>query len=340
MAGESLPIRTIVAGLGRAGALAPAVDAPDGTPIIRNHVEALLHLPRFELVAVIDSDTKRYRKAARRHSALRAVPFQASLADLDRGSADVIVLATPTSERESIFRSALALRPRMILVEKPLADDVRTGARLLEAAHRAKVDVRVHFNRRFDGAIQRFLRTKPKAPALVVGRYGKGLFNYASHLVDLLLSWFGPPTHVRALEERPPGADPTISFACTFAGDVQAYVLGMRGLQFDQFEIELDFANRRLAMTNNGVEKRSYVGRRNLYYPGYAHLLEEPARRDTTPTGGYLEFYQALSRAWSRGTDLPGCTVAEGLLNLRVLDAVLRSAKRGGRTIAIKGSAE
>ncbi|MBM3506227.1 MAG: Gfo/Idh/MocA family oxidoreductase [Alphaproteobacteria bacterium] len=334
-----MAIRTIVVGLGRAGALAPAALARHGAPIVRNHVEALLRLPGFELVGVVDNDSGSYRKATRRHPTLRKVPFRTSLGEIPRGAADVVVIATPTSQREAVFRSALALKPRMILVEKPLAADARAGRRLLRAARKAGVDVRVHFNRRFDGAIQWFLRPMPKPPTLVVGRYSKGLFNYASHLVDLLMAWYGPPREVRALEGRPAGSDPTLSFACVFAGGLQAYVLGVRGVKFDQFEVELDFANRRLAMTNNGVEKRSYVGRRNLYYPGYTHLVEEQGRGDATPTGGYLEFYEALGKAWGRGRVLPGCTGDEGQLNLRVLDAVLRSARKGGRAIAMRGSA-
>lgn len=332
-------IRAVIVGLGRAGAIAPAVQASDGATVLRSHAAALLAVPAFEIVGLVDCDPARRTKAVRMHPALRQCRFELSVAAIADVSTDLIVLSTPTEVRDVPFRDSLLMRPRLMLVEKPLGADSKVAHRMVLAAERAGVELRVNFSRRFDPAIRRFRRAMPTTPTLVIGRYNKGLRNYASHLIDLLVDWFGPPTHVRALESDLLGKDPNVSFVCTFPGGWRAYVLAVPGAKYDQFEVDFHFPKGRMEMTNNGVEKRTFAAVANLYYPGYAHLVEQIRLRNVTPTSGYVEFYRAVARAWRGGRLLPGCTGEQAATNIRITDAVLRSAALGSREIKFFGEA-
>ena len=155
----------------------------------------------------------------------------------------------------------------------------------------------------------------------LVCRYNKGLLNYASHMVDLLLHWYGAVEAVQAIGPAEAADDPTVSFRCDMAAGMPAYVIGLPGAQYDQFEIDVFQPQGRVSYANNGVEKRAHEAVADLYYPGYAHLRERTAPRDDTPTGGFVEYYRAVVAALREDGPLPGCTGPEALANLLVLEA-------------------
>ena len=105
--------------------------------------------------------------------------------------------------------------------------------------------------------------------------------------------------------------------------------------------MELLFSNSRAELVNNGVEKRFYHASSDLYYPGYAHLVEDADLRDLTPTGGFVEYYQTLANVFARdgqeaGDDIPGCTGEEALSNLLLLEAVMASADQNGMPVLLE----
>lgn len=325
------PLRIAIAGLGRVGAQAPAVrDDAAKAPIVRNHLDAVLAEGRCRLVALIDADDGARDRVKRRAQLPRDVGLLASLDDLAAGSVDVVVLSTPADTRRETVEQALALAPGLIIVEKPLAGDSAEAEAILALARDAGTALRVNFNRRLDPALQKFRALMPAPPVAVVCRYNNGLFNYASHMVDLLCHWFGPVSQVQAMQDEISQPDPTLSFCCRFAAGFEAVFVGVPGAAYDQFEAELLFSSGAVTLTNNGVEKRFLEAVDDHYYPGYAHLVEAPGLREFSRTGGFAELYRAVAEHFLEGAALPGCTGEEGLACLDILEAVLSSCRQNG----------
>lgn len=315
-----------VVGLGRVGSRND--DVADAEPL--SHVGAVLATPGIRLVAMVDSDRHARAAAAARWRDATDAAILASMDDIAPGSVDVVALCTPTARRAEQVAAALALRPRVLIVEKPLAADLVAARSLVRRAAAADVTLRVNYNRRFDPATRAFRDWFSGTPAKAVLRYGKGLHNYASHMVDLLLDWFGPATAVQALGPAGRG-DPNLDFRCRMAAGFDALFVGVDGLGYDQFEIELLFPDRRLEYAAGGALRRLWRPREDVFYRGYAHVPAEAEETETGRVGGFRELYAAVRDHLNMGAPLAGCDGDAAVAGLAVLDAALRSARDGGR---------
>jgi predicted dehydrogenase len=110
--------------------------------------------------------------------------------------------------------------------------------------------------------------------------------------------------------------------------------MGVDGLGYDQFEIDIVGPDSRVEMRAGGAEIRRYAPVDDLHYKGYRHLAEVEAERDFGPVGGFVELYRAARDHIAAGAPFGGCDGRAALANMAVLDAVLRSAAAGGAATA------
>jgi predicted dehydrogenase len=329
---EYIVISVAILGLGRVGSCYDA--ANDGPP--RSHIGAVLSTTALRLSLLIDPDPQA-RAACRTQwgERIAGVPIVAA-AEAAPCPVDVVAICAPVEGREAQLNAALTLGPRLVIIEKPMASALPRAEAMAKRLEDANVAVRVNFHRRFD---TRFVRTRAELPGLpqrVVFRYGKGLLNYGSHIIDLLLDWFGPIEKVQAVGfETAPVSDPSTSFVCRMAAGFDATALGFSGVDYDLFEGEFYFADRVLALMAGGAKWTRFTPVTSLYYPGYAHLAEDEAARDIGQVGGLGELYQALSSHLHCGTPLAGCDAASALAGMAVLDAVQQSVRQCGAPISL-----
>lgn len=328
-------ISAAVIGLGRIGsgydhgrrASAPA----------RSHLGAILDAGAFGRVVGVDPDSA--ARAAVGACWGDSVVVAPTLPEGGEGF-DVVALCTPSDRRLDLVAQCLDRGARVLVVEKPLSLDVDEARRIVQMAGDAGAELRVNFHRRFDPGIRAARAALGSVPPrLVVMRYGKGLYNYAGHHVDLLLDWFGPIAAVEAIGDDSGDADPVLSFRCRMAAGFDAVVLGLGGLDYDQFEIDVFLADRRLEMRAGGVEKLLYRPVADRFYAGYHHLGEPEAIAPTAPVAGLVDLYQAIAAHLEGGDQLPGCTGLEALAGLEVLAAARSSAAAGGAPIVLGGAA-
>ncbi len=120
----------------------------------RNHLRVLSECDRAELVAVVDRDAARAAAAA---DAYRCQAFT-SVAGL-RGLADAAVVATPTVTHAEIGCTLLEAGLD-VLVEKPIAADLESARKLVDAAARAGRVLQVGHLERFNPAVTALERIK------------------------------------------------------------------------------------------------------------------------------------------------------------------------------------
>jgi predicted dehydrogenase len=319
--------RVAIFGLGRVGSLYDACNA--GPP--RSHVGAVLGTPHLRLSLLVDPDPEaRERVRAQWGSRISNVPLVAQ-PDQVASPVDLAVIAAPSEDREAQVEAALALRPRVLVIEKPLAESVAVGFAIARQARDANAEIRVNFHRRFDPGFRHARSLLPGLPSSVVLRYGKGLFNYGGHLVDLLLDWFGPIDAVAAVGlESAVGPHSNLTFTCRMAAGFDATVIGLSGTNYDLLEGELYFPDRMLSFCAGGAQWSFFRPVDSLYYRGYAHLDEDRNQRAVGPVGGLPELYRAIAGHLCDGNPLPGCDITAAVAGLAVLEAALWSAREGG----------
>ncbi len=326
-------IPVVIVGLGHVGTgnVSLAGDVP------LNHLAAVQAVPGLSIAGLVDPDPATRANARSRHIDADAIVVS-DLTTLPPRTGEVIAICTPAAVRLTVVEQALARRPRVVVIEKPLAMSLNEAGRIVAAVEQAGAELRVNFRRRFDPRHRRWRERAPKHPRAIVMRYGKGLMNYGSHLVDLLLDWYGPVEAVQSLSAAPSSSDvdSSISFRCRMAAGFDAIAVGIEGLDYDQFEIDIMGKAESVSLGSGGADIRRYVAVEALYYHGYSHLAEVDGERDIAPVGGFVELYAAIDAHIRNGVPLPGCDGAAALAGMAVLDAVRRSEKLGGTVVTLE----
>lgn len=310
-----------VIGLGRIGAGYDLL----GSVLPRSHVGALL-ASNFNVTAVVDPMRAAWDGILQAWPQLTGCAYFPSIDYLTDPVADVIVLATPPDHRLEQIEALLRLRPKVLVVEKPLAWDSATALRIATAVAATDVEVRINFHRRFDSGHVAVRARLNGRPAKVVMSYGKGLFNYASHLVDLAVDWFGDIASVQAFGE--PSAD-NPSFCCRMAAGFELLVVGIDGLGYDQFDVDVFLPDEKLAIHLGGCDRSMQTPVNGRFYPGYVHLGTPVALGQAGPIGGMLELYRDIRSYLETGARLAGCTVEAAAHGVAVLEAVDMSRQSG-----------
>ena len=114
----------------------------------RHHARVTRDLEGVEAAGVFDRDRDR-GEAIAGELGLRVHPTLESLLD----GADGVVVAVPTEHHESVALAALAAGSH-VLIEKPLAPDIESGRRILDAAEAAGLTVQVGHVERFNPALR------------------------------------------------------------------------------------------------------------------------------------------------------------------------------------------
>jgi predicted dehydrogenase len=324
-------LSAVIIGLGRIG-VGRGVSKQGNLP---NHLKAM-HAAGLPIAGVVDPD-KEARAFIRDDHPANAFQFANCLSEIPRQDNELIAICTPVETHASLLSQALARQPRLIVLEKPAAENFKNASALLEEARSHDTDVLVNFHRRFDPRHRRWKKKSPDSPRLVTARFGKGLWNYASHIVDLLLDWYGPVESVQALaQEQPRQSDPNLSFRCRMVTGFDAVLIGVDDVNYDQFEIDIYGTNEKIEMRGGGCVIRKCHAVDDHYHEGYADLVEGDG--DTGPVDGFRELYEHIIDCHETGDLVSGCTLSTAVENAAILDAALISASRGGISVEPKFS--
>jgi len=185
-------IETLVIGCGNiAGGFdegRPA-DAPPFT-----HAGAYRENPAFTVTACMDPDAGRRETFRDYWGVGDAVE---SLSDLHgmSGRFGVVSICSPTDWHASQIEDVLALRPRLIFCEKPLAKSLVESQALARRCADAGILLAINYTRRWDPqlvALAGELAAGARgAVRSVSATYGKGIVHNGSHMIDLLAMLFG-----------------------------------------------------------------------------------------------------------------------------------------------------
>lgn len=192
--------KSLVVGLGRIGQELDYL--LDNHVFQQTHATAYQHHPDFSLCGGIDVDEEKRRRFETRFG----VPtFESVDEAMVSVGAEVVSIATPTTDHFSTFVSLLEYRVKGIVVEKPLAGLASEAAMMVELAEQHQICLVVNYVRRYEpgtNELHRLLRNG------LIGKiykgvvyYCKGIRNNGSHFIDLCSFLLGSPTSISRLTE-------------------------------------------------------------------------------------------------------------------------------------------
>lgn len=220
---------------------------------VLTHARAFALHPRFNLLGGVDPDSGKREQFTNTYG----VPSFSNLREaLTVLRPEVVVIATPTNLHAGTLDEVLEFgQPSLILCEKPLSSSLFEAGRMVERCRQLNIRLYVNYIRRADSAVLK-IREMLKAgsissPFRGVGSFSLGLIHNGTHLIDLLVFWFGKPSPAPTVSPRQRAG---------FAGDCPEFELKFAGgivtlsekSDSDEFSLLVEFANGTLRYENWG----------------------------------------------------------------------------------------
>jgi predicted dehydrogenase len=319
-----------IIGLGR---IASGYDGDAWTGVPRSHAGAILARSDVRLSAVCDPDPDARRAFAENWQT--AIPVYESVDALLRDHLpDIAVIACPPASQHAVLDVVIARRPRLIFCEKPFCSSLGQASQAAAAAANVGVPIIVNYHRRFDS---RFPELRERliglgAPKAVVVCYRKGLFNYGSHIVDLLMYLFGPIVSVESARaagvDLAAHPDPSLSCRLRFASGFDAQLVGIDDVDYELIEFDILYSRHKFSLALGGYSIIESRCENSVHYPNYDTLVAVQPPLAVGPVSGLEPAYDAIA-ALLDGHPFPLNplpTAATSVLVHHVLDAIIRSA--------------
>lgn len=242
------------------------------------HVRAALSHPQADLLWGVDPD-----EASRAEFAnVTGCTAYSSVADVPAGERpDLVIVATPTSTHRAVASDAIGMRPRLLLMEKPLAMTFEEGEEMLSEAKDAGVGIAVNYFRRFDPGVRWLLDwlEEGRLGSLQAGHgyYSRGLLNNGSHFINLTQYWLGDPEWMRGIRvsRKWSDGDADAAFELGFANDVSIRFDPVDHDHFSFYELDLLFTEARVVLDDRfGLNVFDVSEDPN--FPGYRTLRGTP----------------------------------------------------------------
>lgn len=275
-------LRAVVIGCGRIGS---ALTDQARTPGTHSHAQAYAEHPRTRLVGVADVDPGQLAAATYRWD----VPGDRDGVALCRElRPDIVSVCTPDPTHAPLVRALIAeASPRLLFVEKPLANTAREAEALVAAAREREILLAVNHTRRFSAAF-RVLGEELKSgahgrPIYARMLYGKGLRHNGIHAIDLLRLWLGDPVSVKG--ERAawgPEGDETYDATLEFASGARAHLEAFDERVATVFEGELLAEKTRWRFSDGGDRWEFGEVGDSARYAGYRSYRPLGRERDDT----------------------------------------------------------
>lgn len=313
------------------GAIAGGYDAdrsPEDWPL--SHAGAIARDPRFELAACVEPDPAALGAFRDRW----AVPHVAgSLDELDANVCqyDLIVIASPTPLHAEHLEWALAMRPKAIFCEKPLAHTFAEARRLFDKAAAQSTPLAINYTRRWQpdlGALVGAVQEGREWGRLLgaVGTYSKGIVHNGSHMVDLAMMFAGP-LNVRAVGPARFDhwdEDPTVSAILTADNDEAAiHLVGGDCRAVTQFELVLSYEHGEIAIRDGGLRIETRRVETSEVFAGYRQLgphESAPGRYPEAMAAAYDNLADVIAgKAAPKWSDLHGVAAQELCETIRMM---------------------
>ena len=244
----------IIIGLGNIGFLYDLNNK--GKNNITSHAKAFSYHEKFKIIAGVDVNHANRKSFEKEY---RVKTFEDLESAFKNEVIDVIVISCNTNKHNKVLRNILDLqiKHKTILCEKPISDNFNESNHLLKKLKLLKNHVYVNYMRRADtGILEIKNRIKDgliKKPIKGLCFYNRGVYNNASHLIDLLIHIFGVVKNYKLISRKIDKNinDPDVDFIIEF-DKVSINFLSLPDVDFSVLTGELYSESGRLYYENEG----------------------------------------------------------------------------------------
>jgi predicted dehydrogenase len=261
------------------GNIAGGYDQPESEQV-RTHAKAFNNNPKCCLVGVCDIS----HETVNNFSKIWNVPYATTDIShlLQHCKPDILSICTPTQTHEELLNMACSMGVPNVWLEKPVAETLSAAERMRKIAESTNTRVWVNYFRRYDAGFRELKHQLSTLGKLrhVRAIYTKGIRHNGSHMIDLILWYFGDILDVcveSVLEDK---EFPSVS-ARLKTEEVDIYLIALNYHAYEMFEMDIIADKGRIRVVDGG-QRIVYEGvAENKYYKGYKNLDINKVHTDT-----------------------------------------------------------
>lgn len=247
---------------------------------------------------------------------------------------DVLSVTSPDATHEHVVRAAIGVArpPRIILLEKPMAEDAATAQALLQAAEAAGVTLLVNYARRWD-RMHRQIRDCLQSGALgdirwISGYYVRGLRHNGCHLVNMMRFLGGEIEQAEIVGSRDRGSlagDPSPHVRVVFRNGAEGMMVGLDqdGYAYSVFDLDIFGTLGRMRVTADGARAEMFSARQDPRFSNFRTLNPDPDVFGSTYETAMLEAGKGLVRLLKDPASSPVNHAREAVADMQVIESVL-----------------
>lgn len=335
---KRLSYRVVVVGCGNIGALFEAEPRREKPA---SHAGAVRANPRTELAALVDTNAKNLVAARKLFPGAKGYGSLVECLKIERP--DIVIIATPPATHLAPLQACVRSRVSMVVCEKPLATSVKEAKQMEALVAKSGMTFVLNYQRRFSPL---FARARTDIKKGKIGRiqqvtcyYSNGLYSNGGHIIDALSYLIGDEI-VSVVGLKNDGNE-----TCP-AGDLNAdaFLTTKKGTKivlqsFDQHEygihdIRIYGTKWSIVLTDYGMTRVETLARPSRFV-GVKQLDTSNARVVQVPLSATKDVLAYAIECYEKHRD-PSSSAENGLSTLRVLDAIAKSARQGGKKIAVQ----
>ncbi|MCE9598653.1 MAG: Gfo/Idh/MocA family oxidoreductase [Spirochaetia bacterium] len=335
------PIRTALIGLGRIAWMLEQ-DTLRYHPC--THAGTLRKLKKqYDLVGAADRNPERIRAFEKWWKA-PLIHSKDSKHMLDACKPELIIIAASVSSHMDLFRQAIAAKPAGIVLEKPPTEDYESTRSMLRLAR--NIPVWVNYERRYhpnykhvkeliaSGSLGEIRSIRGQV--LVGHSPGAGeagpLLHDASHWVDLLLWFVGPPKSVSARLLAEKGRPEHTAFVQFHYPAFGASLESGGRRKYFEFEMQIDFSEGRVLCGNKGLQVFQSTPSRK--YQGFLELIEK--RLKLSWSNPWIGLYHDVYDVMRNSHKSPAASLGSAAEGMKWIDRIWKASKRSDRVRRIQ----
>lgn len=262
---------------------------------------------------------------------------------------DIISIATWKDSHFRITSKCIDLGIKVIVLEKPLANNLKQAVLLHKKIKKNKVKVLINHRRRFDEEIIS-LRNKIKSGLIgnimqVSSYYVYGVLTTGTHLIDtlrmLLIDVAGDVEKVIGIKNKfhffHPKNDENIDGIIFFKNGLKASIQSLDIKKYDNFDICLHGTKGKILISGIGRSGLLFEVIKSPEHQGFEELSQTPKKIfGHKPRNQFgLLAKNAVDCLKYKNTQ-PLCNDFDSLIDMKIIDALIKSSNKKSKVIKIK----
>lgn len=330
--------RVAVVGCGKIGALFEAEPKREKPA---SHAGAVLSNKKTELVALVDTNAKNLAAARK---LFPGVASYASLVEcLKLEHPDIVIIATPPQAHLSLLKECAHLDIPIVICEKPLATNAKEAKQVEALVTKSDMTFVLNYQRRFSPLFAQVRADIEKGKKIgrlqqVTCYYSNGLFSNGGHIIDAL-SYLIDDEIISVIglkndkNETYSIGDLNVDALLTTKKGTRIILQSFDQKEYGIHDIRLYGTKGSIILTDYGMTRIETPARPSRFV-GVQQLNVSNSRTMQTPLSATKDALAYAIECHEKNR-VSSSSATSGLSTLHVLDAIAKSAKQGGKEIAL-----